>query len=183
MNIYDIWQKVLRGVYRLICSPLIKCSFGQCGKNVNVPRGCRFSGIQNICVGDDVSFGERTEILTTRAKVRFGNHIMLGPGVTMVSGNHRIDMIGKYMTEVTDAMKVPENDQDIVIEDDVWIGSNAIILKGVTIGTGSVIAAGAVVTKSVPAYSIVGGNPAKVIKQRFSREQINQHQDILGRNT
>ena len=182
MNIYDIWHKACRGVYRLIGSPLIKCSFGQCGKNVNVPRGCRFSGIGNILVGNDVSFGERTEILTTRAKVRFGNHIMLGPGVTMVSGNHRIDIIGKYMSEVSDAMKVPENDQDIVIEDDVWIGSNAIILKGVTIGTGSVIAAGAVVTKSVPAYSIVGGNPAKVIRQRFSQEEINQHQGILGRN-
>ena len=52
-----------------------------------------------------------------------------------------------------------------MIEDDVWIGANAIVLKGVTIGEGSIIAAGAVVTKNVPAYSLVGGNPAKVIRE------------------
>lgn len=80
----------------------------------------------------------------------------------MISGNHRIDIPGKYMSEATDAMKRMEDDQDIVIEDDVWIGCNAIILKGVTIGTGAVIAAGAVVTKDVPENCIAMGVPAKV---------------------
>ncbi|MBN2965577.1 CatB-related O-acetyltransferase, partial [Sulfurospirillum sp. T05] len=61
---------------------------------------------------------------------------------------------------------------DIIIEDDVWIGSNCVILSGVTIGRGSVIGAGSVVTKNIPKYSIVGGNPAKVIKNRFNHETI-----------
>lgn len=97
----------------------------------------------------------------------------------MISGNHRIDIPGKYMSEVTDAMKRLEDDQDVVIEDDVWIGCNAIILKGVTIGTGAVIAAGAVVTKDVAPYSIVGGNPAKLIRKRFSAEQLAEHKSLL----
>ncbi|EMF49988.1 Acetyltransferase [Streptococcus parauberis KRS-02109] len=59
---------------------------------------------------------------------------------------------------------------NIIVEDDVWIGTNAIIMSGVTLGKGSIIAAGSVVTKSVPAYTIVGGIPAKVIKERFSEE-------------
>lgn len=67
----------------------------------------------------------------------------------------------------------------MVIESDVWIGCNVTILKGVTIGRGSVIAAGAVVAKSCPPYSIVGGVPAKVIKERFTEEEIRKHEDIL----
>ena len=58
-------------------------------------------------------------------------------------------------------------DQPVVIEDDVWVGANVTILKGVTIGHGSVVAAGAVVTKSCPPYSIIGGVPAKVLRKRF----------------
>ena len=61
---------------------------------------------------------------------------------------------------------------DIIIKNDVWIGANCIILDGITIENGAVIAAGSVVTKNVPAYAIVGGNPAKIIKYRFSKDII-----------
>lgn len=85
------------------------------------------------------------------------------------------------MSSVTDNEKLPENDRDIIIDDDVWIGINAIILGGVHIGTGSVIGAGSVVTKDVPPYAIVGGNPAKVIRYRFTEEEIKTHTEILER--
>ena len=67
----------------------------------------------------------------------------------------------------------------ITIEDDVWIGAHSIILKGVTIGRGSVVAAGAVVTKSFPPYSIIGGVPAKLLKMRFTEEEIKKHEEAL----
>ena len=67
----------------------------------------------------------------------------------------------------------------LVIEDDVWCGANVTILKGVTIGRGSVVAAGAIVTKSFPPYSIIGGVPAKLIKMRFSPEEIERHEALL----
>lgn len=66
-----------------------------------------------------------------------------------------------------------------MIEDDCWIGANVTILKGVTIGRGSVVAAGAVVTKSCEPYSIVGGVPAHLIKMRFTSEQIVEHEKLL----
>lgn len=104
---------------------------------------------------------------------------MFGPGVTIITGDHRTDVVGKYMIEIKDTEKMPENDMDVVIEDDVWLGANSVILKGVTIGRGSVIASGAVATKSVPPYSIVGGVPAKVLKARFTEQEIEQHEAIL----
>lgn len=69
-------------------------------------------------------------------------HFMSGPGLTIITGDHRIDIRDKYMDEVTVEEKLPENDQPVVIEEDVWCGANVTILKGVTIGKGSVIAAG-----------------------------------------
>ena len=104
---------------------------------------------------------------------------MSGPGVTIVSGNHRTDVIGKYMSQITDADKRPEDDRDVIIEDDVWIGANATILMGVTIGRGCVIAAGAVVNKDCPPYCVLGGVPARVLKTRFTLEQITEHEKAL----
>lgn len=75
--------------------------------------------------------------------------------------------------------KLPENDQDVIIEDGVWIGCNVTILKGVTIGRGAVVGAGSLVTKDVPPYAIAVGNPAKVIKSRFTADQIEEHETIL----
>lgn len=69
----------------------------------------------------------------------------------------------------------------VVIEDDVWCGANVTILKGVTIGHGSIVAAGAVVTKSCEPYSIIGGVPAKLIKMRFTPEQIIEHERLLSK--
>jgi len=67
----------------------------------------------------------------------------------------------------------------VTVEDDVWIGSRAIILSGVTVGRGSIVAAGAVVTRSVPPYSVVGGCPARVIRFRWDVETILLHEDAV----
>lgn len=74
---------------------------------------------------------------------------------------------------------MPENDAPVIIGDDVWTGSNITILKGVTIGRGSVVAAGAVVNKSCPPYSIIGGVPAKVLKFRFTIDEVLEHERKL----
>lgn len=176
---YLLWGKCCRGLRYFYIEPLIKRCFRSYGAPVRIPSGCSFLGIGNISVGDHVYFGADTRVLTTQAQLKIGNYVMFGPGVTVVTGDHRIDVVGKYMTQLTETDKLPENDQDVVIEDDVWIGANATILKGVTIGRGSVIAAGSLVTRSCPPYSIVGGVPAKVLKSRFTPEQITQHAMFL----
>lgn len=179
-NTRALYYKTRRGLRKWFIEPLIRSSFCEYGTNVRIPAGCSFSGCENIFTGNNVYFGVNTRVLTTKAKLIIGSHVMFGPGVTIITGNHRTDVLGKYMCAVTDADKRPEDDQDVVIEDDVWIGANATILKGVTIGHGSVVAAGAVVTKSFPPYSIIGGTPAKLLKPRFTEEEIQHHESLLA---
>lgn len=104
---------------------------------------------------------------------------MFGPHVSIRGGDHRTDIVGRFVDEIKDCDKIPENDQDVIFEGDNWIGMNVTILKGVTIGRGSIVAAGAVVTNSTPPYSIVGGVPAKVLKMRFSDVEIQKHETLL----
>ena len=93
--------------------------------------------------------------MSTRAEVLIHNNVMFGPRVTIITGNHRYDIVGRTMSSITDKEKRSSDDQNVIIESDVWIGANAIILKGVHISTGSIVAAGACVTSDVPEYSIV----------------------------
>ena len=178
-KLYIFWGKVKRLVWRIFSEPVIKASFGSCGKNVRVGRGSSFSGIGNVHVGNRVALGADTRIMCTLAKVTLHDNIMFGPHVTIITGGHRMDVVGRYMIDITDKEKRPEDDRDIVIESDVWVGANSTILRGVTVGQGSVIAAGAVVTKDVPPYSIVGGVPASVLKMRFDEETLEKHIALL----
>ena len=83
------------------------------------------------------------------------------------------------MTDITDEMKLTENDQSVTLCGDNWVGANATILKGVIIGEGAIVAAGSLVINDVPSYAIVGGVPAKVIKYRFSNDEIEKHKELL----
>ena len=151
--------------------------FAECGENVYVGHDCDFIH-KNIYCGHHIYIGERASFKSSIAKIYIGNYVMFGPNVTIRGGNHRIDIVGEYMYNVRD--KLPENDADVHIKDDVWVGCNATILKGVTIGEGAVVAAGAIITKDVPPYAIVGGNPAKIIRYRFLEEEIRLHRQMLS---
>ena len=174
-KLYIFKGKIKRLAWRIFSEPMIKASFGSCGKKVRVGRGSSFSGIGNVHIGNNVALGADTRVLCTRAKVILHDCIMFGPHVTLITGGHRMDVVGRYMIDITDKEKRPEDDRDIVIESDVWVGANTTILRGVTVGQGSVIAAGAVVTKDVPPYSIVGGVPARVLKMRFDEKTQKEH--------
>ncbi|HTL80354.1 MAG TPA: acyltransferase [Bacteroidia bacterium] len=98
--------------------------------------------------------------------IRIGNRVMLSFNVTIFDNNsHPLDAGERHRHFLDADADVVVDTAPVVIEDDVWIGCNSIILKGVTIGKGSIVAAGSVVTKSVPANCIVAGNPAAVVKQ------------------
>lgn len=167
--IWKIYNIGKRGINRVIVSPFKQSLCDECGKGVFIGRGVTGTW-RNLRIGDDVSINENNLFLNTRAKVIIGNHVMFGPNVTCITGDHRTDISGRVMTSITESEKLPENDQDIIVKGDNWIGANSTILKGVTIGEGAIVAAGALVTNDVPPYSIVGGGPAKVIKYRFSEK-------------
>lgn len=154
---------------KIILQPLVRHSFAQCGMRFSLGKRCDLQGLQNISVGNDVSFGPETRIWTTGARVIIGNDVMFGPRITLISGDHRTDIKGKPMRAVTPEEKSPCNDQDIVIGSDVWIGANVTILKGVHVPDGTVIAAGAVVVRSPNEENCIwGGTPARLIGRRFN---------------
>lgn len=134
---------------------------------------------ETISVGNNVNLGYRPILIASRSRIVIGDNVMFGPEVTIRGGNHRIDIVGKPMAAVRDSEKRPEDDPGVIIEDDVWIGSRAIILAGVTIGRGAVVAAGAVVTRSVEPYAIVAGNPARMIRKRWDEATIGEHERRL----
>lgn len=112
-----------------------------------------------------------------KTKLYIGQYCSIANNVTFIlGGEHNYKAISSYpfRKKILNQNEIYTTRGDIIIDDDVWIGYGAIILSGVHIKKGAVIAAGAVVSKDVPEYSIVGGVPAKVIKYRFQDEIINQ---------
>lgn len=126
------------------------------GKNVNIEQYVVFG--EEFEIGDNSTVGFRSDIY---GPVKIGKDVMIGPEVAIYTHNHKHDEIDIPMIK----QGYTEN-KPVYIEDNVWIGRRVLIMPGVCIGTGSIVAAGAVVTKNVEPYSIVGGNPAKIIKYR-----------------
>ncbi len=132
---------------------------GKCGNNLRIEMFCRLTVPNNIYFGNNSGCNRYTYIDGT-AGVYIGNNVLIGPSVKILTSNH-----------IYDDISVPIRDQGwkykpVIIENDCWIASNVIILPGVHIGKKSIIAAGSVVTKDIPSYSIVGGIPAKLIRNR-----------------
>ncbi len=153
-----------------------KSQFKSIGNNVRISDNGSFT-YDMISLGDDVLINVNVVMQTQKCggEIIIGNHVAIGPGVGIYAINHDIKTCGIFMTN-----KHKSVDKNVVIEDDVWIGANAVILPGVKIGKGSVVGAGAIVTRDVPEYSIyTGANPLN-IRPRFSKEEISEHEKILS---
>ena len=117
---------------------------------------CINNAVGDVIIGDYTRIGLHNTII---GPVKIGSHVNLAQGITVTALNHNFDDTNKRIDEQGISTNA------VTIEDDVWIGANAVILPGVTIGSHCVVAAGAVVTKDVPPHSLVAGVPAKIIRQ------------------
>jgi acetyltransferase-like isoleucine patch superfamily enzyme len=165
-------RKVVRRAWMYLYKPL----FHRYGKNFRFDPYGMYT-FATIAVGDDVNLGERPILWAAKSQIKIGNKVMFGPEVMVLAGNHNTSRVGQFMFDVVE--KRPDDDVDVIIEDDVWIGARAVILKGVVIGRGAVVGAGAVVTRSVPPYAVTAGAPARVVKFRWDVETILQHEEKL----
>lgn len=168
---------LLRGCTNRSLSFFYKKMMRRCGHHVRFSALTSEFTYRNISIGDEVYIGPRAMFLCTESQIIIGNKVLFGPHVTIIGGDHRVTDVGRFIYDVHD--KHPEDDQDVRIDDDVWIGTNTTLLKGVHVGRGAVVAAGALVVKDVPPYAIVGGVPAKVLKYRFTPDQIRAHERQL----
>lgn len=128
----------------------------KCGNNVNFEKNARFTPL--LSIGDNSGVGINCEI---NGCVTIGNDVMMGPEVVIYTSGH-----SHKRTDIPMRLQGFSNAKPVEIGDDVWLGRRAIILPGVCIGNGSIIGAGAVVTKDIPPFSVAVGVPAKVIKDR-----------------
>jgi len=137
---------------------MLKKVFKKIGYNVNVRPYLKFVSGKNISLGNNSGIGERS-FLQDFAEIKIGDNVLIGDQVTILTVNHG--------TKRDQLIRSQQNEYNqVIIGNDVWLGTKSIILPGVNIGNGAVIAAGAVVTKNVPEYALVGGVPARIIKYR-----------------
>lgn len=151
---YSDMSRKARGFFakRILC---------KAGRGINIEHGATFG--DEVELGDYSGIGYRCEL---HGPVIIGSHVMMGPEVVAYTRNHVFDRVDIPMDTQGSSKSKP-----IIIEDDCWIGRRAIIMPGVVIGAHSVIAAGAVVTKSVPPFSVWGGVPAEHLKWRTNPEK------------
>jgi acetyltransferase-like isoleucine patch superfamily enzyme len=149
---------------------LIKGSLKRVGARFRVGPNSQLYDHRLIEIGNNVFLGDGT-IIACVVPVRIGDNVMFGPQVMIMAGDHNFSQVGKPMAYVHHGGKnIP-----IVIENDVWIGSRAIILKGVTVSEGSVVGAGSVVTKSTLPYSVNVGYPSRPKRCRFTNTELEKH--------
>ncbi len=151
-------SKLLGKLSRAVREHVTRNIFKHSGTTFNVNRGAYFGTGINISIGNNSSIGRNCQLAND---VTIGNDVMMAPEVAIFSVLHKTE-------DTTIPMRLQGNltPKPVTIGDDVWIGQRAMIMPGVNIGNGVIIAAGAIVTKDVPDFSVVGGNPAKIIKQR-----------------
>lgn len=155
--------------------------------DLTIGEGCKF--LNQLSCSNKIEFGRfvsisgpGTRLASKINKIKIGSFSSIASNTIIQEYNHKYNRISTYyMNNNIFEGKVDDDiysKGDIVIGEDVWLGSNSVVLSGVNIGRGAIIGAGSVVTKDIPPYVIAAGNPAKVIKRRFSKEVIELLEEI-----
>lgn len=148
----------------LIDGYIYKLFLKRCGYNFMLQRNCRIYAPQNVEIGNNTGISHHTD-LDGNGGLKIGDDVMIGPYTQIISADHRFDSL------LIPMRKQGIRGESVTIGNDVWIGAHVVVLPGISIGDGSIIVSGSIVTKDIAPFSIAVGNPAKVVKHR--EQQIN----------
>lgn len=173
-----IAKEIVRKIYRLMS---VRKNV-HCERDLRVGAGSYITAPDCLKIGKKVSIGKQCWIACNG---RIGDGVLISSYVGIAGRrDHDMKQMGVYISEASWLYGNPplaRGEEDYIdIGDDVWIGFGSIILSGITIGRGAIIGAGAVVTKNVPAYAVVAGNPAREIGVRFSEHESRRHEQLIS---
>ncbi len=157
--VLNVFLKITNFLPPFLRNLLLKVFFKKIGKNVFIDYDVYFRFPNKISISDEVTIGRGTKFFPSfhdkKSKIIIGNNVRIGPDVSFLCGGHDYSYL-----------HLPDIGGSIILNNNVWIGARSVILPGVSIGNGAVIAAGSIVSKDVGEFEIVGGVPAKFIKKR-----------------
>ena len=161
----------------------LKKKLGYMADTAYVSRNVRLVGAHNIYLYDMAAIREKSIIHAGSAKFIMKKYCGAAAGLVVSTGTH-LSLVGHWRREINEAKKReldPYNTSsgDVICEEEVWLGTNVVLMPGVVVGRGSAVGAGSVLRRSVPPYSTVIGNPARVVGFRFTPEQIIEHEKAL----
>ena len=179
-------MNILKGTYRLLrfVGAFYKTrKFPNAHPSAVVPVSTNVYNVDNLILGERVSIGPDSEIMNPRAKFIMKKWSFTARELLVVDGNH-MSIVGIPLIDVRDEDKDRldinnEFNKDIIVDEDVWIGARVTLCAGCHINRGSIVAAGAVVTKELPPYSVCGGVPARFLKFKWTIEEILEHETKL----
>lgn len=169
-----IWG--LRSLYSQYISPYIDSNYGKFGKHTIVLNNSILVK-QNMYLDDYVVIQNKVNFISNKGKLKVGKYSVISSGCTIIPGSHKLTVGVPFYLATTN--HINDNEGDIVIEEDCWIGAGCILLPKCRVGRGAVVGAGSVVKKYVPPYAVVVGSPARIIATKFTVDEIIKHENIL----
>lgn len=154
-----------------------KIFFGSCGKNVHIAEKSNIKGINNLFIGNNVSIGPHALLWTIRAKICIKDKVIIGPNLSIITGDYKINSVEKYIADVSNQEKDTLDDQDVIINSDVWIGAKVTILKAATIAEGGCRVT--VLIRSAEHYGIYVEVSGKKIGECFTNCELVAHKEKL----
>lgn len=182
MSLITCLKKIRRAYMYVMRSFVTKSELAYCGANSILENPVWFENPQNIYLYENAKVRNNVTIINSpNERVYIKKYSAIATHVTMITNSHRSTVgIPHFLLGPS---HINDKSKDLVIEEDVWVGSGAFILPGANLGRGCIVAAGAIVTKAVPPYAVVAGIPAKIIAVKFAKEDILLHEQKLYKET
>ena len=156
---------------------ILKSALGYCGKNVILHKPSVCSNPGNLYLYNNTSIMKNWTFLSDTGKFIMKDHSIASTNLVIITGNH--NRVLEHTLQESIANRLADKEKDIVLEEEVWLGTNVTLLPGITIGRGATVAAGSVVNRDLPPYTLCAGIPAKVKKVYWTEEQIIKHEECV----